>query len=215
MDTKDLYIGEIRRKESNEKTSHIDYTILKKLDNGKYKDVLSILKKIYITNPEKEGVLYINKDSDYLIPYYEIISKLGNKTRKELKEELKKIKQDLEIDISKIYIGYIAQATSVIHIPGIGDSSLDRFLTSSKEVTYTRMKKSIFLKNDNKTYQDLLTGINYSIDAFIEGDLLVPEILLKSINILLSEEERCISMPKRKILRKYEEIKKGSELNDE
>ena len=217
MNTEDLYLGEIRIVEEDNKTRHINYTILKKLKNGNYKDVLSLLRKTYKTTFEAEGNLYINTDSDYLIPYYEAINKTNikqNKTRYELKEELKNIKKDLEINVSKVFIGYIAQATSVTHIPGIGDSSLDRFLTSSRKISYTKLKKSIFLRKNNNTYLDLLTGIKYPNDAFIEGDLFVPEKLLNSINFILPEEERCITMPKRKILRKYEEIKKGSENNE-
>lgn len=213
MNIEDLYLGEIRRVEENNKTRHINYTILKKLKNGHYQDVLSLLRKTYKTTFEAEGNLYINTDYDYLIPYYEAINKTNikqNKTRHELKEELKKLKKDLEIEVSNVFIGYIVQATSVINIPGKGDSSLDRFLTSSREILYTKLKKSIFLKKSN-TYLDLLTGIKYSNDAFIEGDLFVPEKLLSSINFILPEEERCTTMPKRKILRKYEEVKKGSE----
>lgn len=220
MNTENLYLGEIRRVETPTKTIHVDYTILKELANGHYCDVLSIFRKTYQPTYENPGDLYINTDPDYLIPYYEIIPKLQrkpNKSKKELKEELKALRKDFEIDVSQVFVGYIAQATSVTHIPGSGISSLDRFLTSSRKIDYEKIKQSIFLKQKNNTYLDLKTGIEYPTDAFIEGDLLIPEELFKTIypfNDYLPEEEKNTNMPKRKILRKYENSNKGSELNE-
>lgn len=216
MNTANLYLGEIRRGESSGKTSHIGYTILKKLENGNYRDMLSPLRKSYKPTYNNIGDLYINTDPDYLIPYYEAIPETQmklNKSRKEIKQELEQLRKEMEIDTAEVFIGYIAQATSINYIPGYGDSSLARFLTGIKETEYKKIKKSIFLKQGYDTYIDLKSGTKYKANAFKKGEIVVPAKLFETIfpfNDCLPEEEKCIGMPKRKILRKFEEMNKGS-----
>lgn len=219
MNTENLYFGEIKRVEQltiPPKTSHVDYLILKKTKDDTYRDIFSLFKKKYPTTYQQEGDIFLDQNSDTFLFINEAIPKeqaKNNKKKKELKKALEQLIKEMQIDTSKVFIGYIAQVTKVDYCKGTGDTILKRFLTGTNKFQFQYLKRTILLKENNDKYIDLITGITYGTNPLSQGDIFIPtkeENILIPFNNYLTEEERYTNLSKRKILRRFEQIK-GSE----
>lgn len=206
MKTDDLYFGEIRKLvtlSGENPTRHLEFLVLKRLSDGRYRDALSFIGKTYDTTYQNIGDIFVNPNPENLLPYHNVLGQdkiERNKSRSELKKELQKLKEKILeeeklLNTSAIFIGHLAQVNSIL--PG-------NTMCNAKII-----KKVILLKKNIYQYTDLKEGKTYDTFAVDIGDIYVPVTnpkLLTPLNNFLEENERNSQMSKKKILNRYDEI---------
>ena len=205
MNKENLYYAKIKKIEDITKeppiTSYQDCIAVKKIGDNLYKDALSLRNKTYSTTYANNGDIFIDK----------LIEETNQQlSRRELKNKLHNLRtiiseEEQIIDTSRLYVGYIAEAKEVEYI----DSPMG-WIYSGTTYHFEIIKPALLYKKSAYTYIDTKTKKEYSSLPAIEGDIFVPDDdnYLIPFYKYLDEDERCTNMPKKRVLKKYEEINK-------
>ena len=111
-----------------------------------------------------------------------------------------------------IFIGQICQVTKVNRIPGhvtglLGNDLLEYFLTEKMEITGEIIDTTILRKIYSDTYIDLITKKKYKTISMELGKLFIREETLIPINKILPEKEKGKNITRRKVLKRFKELK--------
>ncbi|MBQ8682060.1 MAG: hypothetical protein IJ509_04035 [Bacilli bacterium] len=205
MNKENLYYAKIKKIEDITKkppiTSYQDCIAVKKIGDNLYKDALSLRNKTYSTTYANNGDIFIDK----------LIEETNQQlSRRELKNKLHNLRtiiseEEQIIDTSRLYVGYIAEAKEVEYI----DSPMG-WIYSGTTYRFEIIKPALLYKKAAYTYIDTKTKKEYSSLPALEGDIFVPDDdnYLIPFYKYLDEDERCTNMPKKRVLKKYEEINK-------
>lgn len=113
-----------------------------------------------------------------------------------------------------IFIGDICQVIKINHIPGkisgiLKNPYLEYLLTARSEIEYTIIKSGALLRKINDyTYPNLETKQKYRYEAEDElGMMFINEKTLIPYNSLFKQEETDKYITRRRILKKYNDLK--------